>query len=104
MSKYGNIRLHGFDSRREEKRYNELLLLQRAGKIHGLTRQVGFPLLPAQYKDGKCIFKSRRYVADFTYWIDDVFVVEDCKGFKTDVYKLKKAMMYDKYGILIKET
>lgn len=103
-NKYHNQKSGGFDSKKERIRFAELQLMERAGKIQGLTRQVRFELLPNQYLGKKCIFRSRAYVADFTYWIDGEFVVEDCKGFRTDIYKLKKAMMYDKYKILIKET
>jgi hypothetical protein len=43
-------------------------------------------------------------VADFTYMEDGKLVVEDCKGFKTDVYKIKKKLMLWVHGIRIKET
>lgn len=105
ISKYHNRKEDGFDSRKEKGRYKELQLLQRAGEIKELQRQVRFHLLPNQYKDGKCILRGTDYIADFTYRLrDGTFVVEDCKGFRTAVYKLKKKMLYDKFGILIKET
>lgn len=104
MSKYYNKKVSGFDSIKERKRYYELLLLERAGKIQGLTRQVRFELIPAQYKDGKCIERRCDYVADFTYWENGVFTVEDCKGFRTDVYKLKRKLMLWRHDIRIKET
>lgn len=104
VNKYHNKKSNGFDSIRERKRYYELLLLERAGKIQRLKRQVRFELIPAQYKDGKCVERRCDYVADFTYWQDNKFVVEDCKGFKTDVYKIKKKLMLWRYDIRIKET
>ena len=104
MSKYHNQRRGGFDSIRERKRYGELKLMERAGMISGLTRQVRFELIPAQYHNGKCLERSCSYYADFTYWKDGRFIVEDCKGFKTDVYRIKKKLMLERHGIVIKET
>ena len=104
MSKYHNRKYRGFDSVKEAKRYSELLLLQKAGKISGLSRQVSFELIPAQYQDGKCIERSCKYVADFTYWEDGRFIVEDCKGFKTDTYVIKRKLMLWRQKIRIRET
>ena len=81
-----------------------MLLRQRAGKIQNLKRQVKFELIPTQYKDGKCIFKKTSYIADFTYIENGEFIVEDSKGFKTEVYNIKKKLMYQVHGIIIKET
>ncbi len=39
-----------FDSRKEARRYTELKLLERTGKITDLQRQVKFKLIPAQYE------------------------------------------------------
>lgn len=104
-SKYHNRKEDGFDSRKEQRRYQELQLMQRAGEIKELQRQVRFHLLPNQYRNGKCILRGSDYIADFTYRLrDGTFVVEDAKGFQTDVYKLKKKLMYEKFGILIHET
>ena len=104
-SKYHNVKEGGWDSKKEKRRGRELELLQRAGKIHDLRRQVRFTLIPAQYAGGKCLFRSTVYVADFTYRLeDDTFIVEDCKGYKTDVYKIKKKLMYERFGYIINET
>lgn len=103
-SKYKNDKINGFDSLKEFKRYHELLLMEKAGKIQGLTRQVRFELLPAQYDGKKCVYRGVSYYADFTYWQNDKFVVEDCKGFKTKDYILKAKMMYYFHHIKIKET
>jgi len=92
-----------FDSIKERDRYAELLLLQRARKITGLSRQVAFQLTQNHRVDGELIRESS-YIADFTYWEDGKFVVEDCKGFRTDLYRLKKKMLLEKYGYLIRET
>lgn len=110
FSKYGNKTVKSpdgeFDSMKEFNRWYQLKLLQRAGRISELKRQVKFTLLPTQRdEDGKLLEKERSYIADFVY-LDGKGnrVVEDCKGFKTDTYKLKKAMMLYFHGIRIKET
>ena len=104
VNKYHNHKFHGFDSIKEAKRYSELCLLQKAGKISGLDRQVRFELIPAQYEDGKCVFRATNYYADFTYWEKGKFVVEDVKGVKTPEYKIKAKLMFRNYHIRIRET
>ena len=103
-TKYGNRRSGGFDSKKEEARYAELALMQRAGLIHDLKRQVKFELIPAQYKDGKCIYRSVSYIADFIYKKNGETIVEDTKGFKTPEYIIKKKLMLFIHGIVITET
>ena len=104
-SKYHNKKDGGFDSKRERARYSDLMLMQEAGEIYQLQRQVKFTLIPAQYRDGKCIERACCYVADFTYRKKNgTFVVEDCKGFRTDVYRIKRKLMLERYDIRIKET
>lgn len=88
-----------FDSVKEFHRWGCLRLLERGGKISDLKRQVSFELIPKQEGERAC-----SYVADFTYYQDGKLVVEDCKGFKTDVYRLKKKLMLWVHGIRIKET
>lgn len=103
-SKYGNHRHNGFDSKKEEARFAELALMQRAGLIQDLKRQVKFELIPAQYKDGKCIYRSCSYIADFTYMRNGELVVEDAKGYRTDEYTIKKKLMLFIHGIVIEES
>lgn len=94
-----------FDSKKEAKRYAELKLLERAGAIRDLRRQVKYELIPAFVVPGKH-YRACNYIADFVY-IDTktgAKVVEDCKGFRTDVYKLKAKMFAKKYGVSILET
>lgn len=89
-----------FDSNMEYVRWCELRLLERVGKISELKRQVKFELIPKQDGESAC-----SYVADFTYYDQNgELVVEDTKGFKTDVYKIKKKLMLWRHGIKIKET
>ena len=118
--KYGNhsVVFNGirFDSKKEADRFAYLSLLQRAGEITDLQRQVPFELIPTQrepdsvgkrggIKRGKCIEKSCFYYADFVYKDKDgIVVVEDAKGLKTEVYKMKKKLMLYRHHIQIKEV
>lgn len=81
-----------FDSRKEAERYKELKALERVGKIDKLELQPRFLLQDGFRYDGKAIRKIE-YVADFLYRDLSTYelVVEDVKGVKTDVYKLKKS-------------
>lgn len=88
-----------FASRKEASRYRQLKLMEKAQAIQDLQIQVKFPLIP-KTKYGREV----RYIADFVYYEQGKMVVEDTKGFKTDVYKLKKRLLAEKYGIEIKET
>ena len=126
-NKYGNRKItrdgETFDSLKEYRRYQELLLMQKAGAIQGLERQVPFELIPAQYEDvytgeyyqrgpqkGEpkmkrvCVEKAVTYYADFVYYQDGEKVVEDTKGFKTPEYILKRKLMLHVCGIRIKEV
>ena len=110
MSKYGNKKTQWagktFDSKREAERYAELVMLQKAGEISDLKRQVPFELFPTvRDSDGKVLQRSLKYVADFTYrQKDGSLVVEDVKGYKTQVYQIKKKLMLWQLGIRVVET
>ena len=104
-----------FDSKRELKRYKELELLQEAGEISNLQRQVKYVLIPAQreadtigvkggVKKGKVIERECAYTADFVYEEGGETVVEDSKGFKTKDYSIKRKLMLYVHGIKIKEV
>lgn len=107
MNKYHNTKITTadgtFDSMRELHRWSELKLMERAGLISGLVRQYRFEVIPKQRVNGRTV-KPCYYIADFCYLQDGQMVVEDCKGMKTDVYKIKKKLMLWRYGIDIKET
>lgn len=108
-SKYHNekVTINGevFDSKKEARRYQFLLLLQKAGQINNLKRQVKYVLVPVQYIGGKCVERAVTYTSDFEYdKPTGEHIVEDCKGYRTDVYKLKKKLMLHKFGIRILET
>ena len=105
-SKYKNIRVQyngkWFDSKKEMRRYQQLELLQRAGKIKNLCCQVTYNLLPTTRIGGQTQRKTT-YTADFVYWDieKDCEVIEDAKGMRTDVYKIKRKLMWE---ILRKEV
>jgi hypothetical protein len=82
-----------FASKKEAKRYRELLLLQSVGEILFFLRQVPFHL-PGKTK----------YLCDFlVFWADGNVTIEDVKGFKTAMYILKKKQVEDVYPVTITE-
>lgn len=108
MSKYHSKKVVvdgiSFDSRKEANRYRELKLLERAGKITELKRQIKYILIPSQRIDGKVVERPCAYVADFVYRQNGEVIVEDTKGFKTKEYVIKRKLMLHVYGIRIKEV
>lgn len=92
-----------FDSRKEADRYLVLKGMEEDGLIEGLRRQVRYELVPAFDVDGKH-YRPVFYVADFVYVEDGKEVVEDVKGMRTDVYRLKSKLFARRYGKVIKET
>lgn len=119
MNKYRNKKVvrNGitYDSKKEADRHAVLRLLERAGKIRDLQRQVKFVLIPAQYepdtvgkrggiKKGKLIERECSYIADFVYEENGKKIVEDTKGFRTADYKIKRKLMLFMHDIRIKET
>lgn len=93
-----------FDSKREAERYKELRLMEQAGEITGLTRQQAFTLIPAQRIGGNLVERAVVYVADFCYYKNGEYVVEDSKGFRTPEYKIKRKLMLYTQGIRIREV
>lgn len=93
-----------FDSVKEYRRFCELRLLERAGAVTDLRRQVKFELIPAQRIDGKVVERACSYVADFVYMENGQQVVEDAKGMRTQEYRLKRKLMLWVHGIRIRET
>lgn len=100
-SKYRNekVELHGmkFDSKREARRWLYLVGELRAGRVQFLRRQVIYRI---RVKG----IRVCNFVADFVYVQDGRLVVEDCKGFRTAVYKLKRRLMGAVFGIEVRET
>lgn len=106
MSKYFNCKtFYGgnvYDSKKEAKRAYELDLLRRAGFISNLERQRRFVLQDGFKIRGKSI-REITYIADFYYYDNNkkVWIVEDTKGFRTDIYKLKKKLFLYKYPDIV---
>lgn len=82
-----------FASIAEMVRYNELKMLEKAGKISELKLQPKFLLIPKIKKGDRATY----YIADFSYTRNGACIVEDVKGFKTAVYKLKIKLLLWKY-------
>lgn len=111
-----------YDSIKEYRRYCELKLLEKAGQITDLQRQVPFELIPSQYetferygkkgqrlKDGKrCVEQAILYIADFVYTENGETVVEDVKGYKEGIayqyFVIKRKLMLYVHKIRIKEV
>lgn len=127
-SKYYNVKTRTsdglvFDSGKEARRWEQLLLLQKAGKILELQRQVAYELIPAQYetyprfskkgerlKDGQKLLERKvEYVADFVYVDAETgeLVVEDVKGCKQgaayELFTIKRKLMLAVHSIRVKE-
>lgn len=108
-SKYNNqpqvVGAEKYRSKKEMHRHAELKLLEAAGAISGLKREVVHILIKPVRIQGR-LRPAIRYVSDFQY--DDALtgkhIVEDCKGWRTDVYRLKRHMMAAIHGIEILET
>jgi hypothetical protein len=106
-----------FDSKKEANRYFELRMMEKAGKIADLKRQVKYILIPAQREPdhigprggitkGKLIERECAYIADFMYkdLEKDEYIVEDTKGFRTPEYIIKRKLMLWVHGIRITEV
>ena len=98
MNKYFNkkVIVDGikFDSKKEAKRYTELIMLKRAGLIKELELQKVFELQPKYINNKGEHIRSITYKADFFYYDNqkEQYIVEDTKGFRTDTYKIKKKL------------
>lgn len=118
--KYHNVPEHRgeirFDSKKEARRYDELLMMLHAGEIRNLRLQQQFTLQESYLTPEGERVRAIRYVADFAYeratspdctglvhWLP---VVEDVKSTatKTPQYELKKKLLQGKFGITITEV
>ena len=95
-----------FDSKKEARRFEELMLLQQAGEIADLKLQPQFTLQESYVTAEGERVRAIRYVADFSYWQEGDLVVEDVKSRATATaqYKLKKKLMQERLGISVKEV
>lgn len=102
-----------FDSKKEARRYDELMLMLKAGKIRRLRLQPEFTLQEAYITPEGERIRAIRYRADFSYERDagpDTYgyshwlkVVEDVKGVRTSDYKIKRKAFRARYGYDITE-
>ena len=98
-AKFKNIREGAYHSKKEERRAAELELWEKLGIISNLRKQVKYELTP------KCgSERASHYIADFVYVENGQEVVEDCKGFRTLHYILKRKFILYRYNIKIRET
>ena len=108
-----------YDSRKEFRRAKELELLERAGEISNVRRQVKYILIPAQRgpeeigprggrRPGPLLERECSYVADFVYEENGETVVEDVKGYREgqayNVFVIKRKLMLWIHGIRVKEV
>ena len=112
-----------FDSKKEALRFKELKMLEKAGIISNLQRQVKYTLIPAQYertgevyakgnnkgklKKGRLIERECAYYADFVYIQSGNTIVEDVKGYRDgqayNLFVIKRKLMLYVHGIIVKE-
>lgn len=108
MSKYHNKKVfYGdilFDSKKECNYFYKLKLMEKTEMIKDLKRQVPFELIPT-YKINNRTVRKMQYIADFTYITtnDNKLHIVDTKGYRTEVYKLKKKIFEYKYKMEIEE-
>ncbi len=113
-SKYHNVKItidgQAFDSKREADRWIVLKASEKTGAIRHLQRQVSFPLYAAVLNTSvPANAQIAIYIADFVYeelagpdhWER---VIEDAKGMKTQIYRLKKKWLFFQQGITIREV
>ena len=102
MNKYKNkkFKVDGieFDSQLEANRYCQLKILERIGDIKDLRTQAEFVIQPSYKKNNKTM-RAIKYIADFVYYDlkKGKTIIEDTKGFRNEVYKLKKKIFEYKY-------
>lgn len=100
-SKFHNVKVLAdgkkFASKAEYMRYLWLKDELKAGRISGLSCQPRF-ILQESFKYQGNTERAITYIADFMYLRDGKTVVEDVKGKKTDVYKLKRKLFLKRYG------
>lgn len=89
-----------FDSKGEMQRYLDLVLLENRGEISELRLQPEFTLEEGyRGRDGKYV-RPVKYIADFSYWENKNYVVEDYKGHQTSQYLLKRKLFRKKFASL----
>lgn len=96
-----------FDSKKEARRYDELMFMLKAGRISELKLQPQFTLQEAYTTPEGDRIRAIRYQADFSYRQDGELIVEDVKSEATKklrVYQIKRKLMQEKLGITVREV
>ena len=110
VSKFKNVRTITEDgikhpSAKQAKRWDALRILEKAGRIRNLKREQTFKLDIGGIK--VCDYRADHVYEEYTHTLDGpkwVSVVEDVKGFRTDIYRLKRKLMQAVHGITIREV
>lgn len=108
MNKYKNKKdtrivgkqMFSFDSRKEAKRFDELLLLQKTGRIENLSVQPEFLLCDTVRHQG-VTYPKVKYIADFKYFQNGKTIIEDIKSIATSkdkAYRVKIKWFLSIYG------
>ena len=85
-----------FDSKKEADYYCDLLIRQKAGELSDIKLQPEFILQDKYRYDGKGI-RAITYKADFSFIENGKEIIVDVKGFKNEIYRIKKKMLLFKY-------
>lgn len=109
MRKYRNTKtvVDGltFDSKREAARWSQLRLLERAGQISELQRQVSIELAPSvRFAGSKRAQPALRLIVDFSYMEDGELVLEDVKGVVTTAFTIKRHLLKAHKGLDVRVT
>jgi hypothetical protein len=98
-----------FDSRKEARRYEELMILVAAGEILWLELQPEFAVTVKElWRDPGALVVCGRFRADFRYVETRTgeVVIEDTKSgpTKTTAYRLRKRLVEAIHGVTIREV
>ena|SRR5271155_224374 len=99
MSKYKAVRTAGYASKREKRRAEDLILMQKLGLISELEFQVKYELIPKQ--EGE---RAVTYTCDARYRENGMLVCEDTKGVRTQQFIIRRKLMLWVHGIRIREV
>lgn len=92
-----------FDSKREAARWRELTLLQRAGHISDLQRQVAYVLAPGvKFAGARRAQPALRLIVDFAYRERGELVLEDVKGVITTAFTIKRHLLKALHGLEVR--
>ena len=99
---------HTFDSAKEARVYNDLLVRLKAGEITDLRLQVPYELIGRQKLSTGKTERAVYYIADFVYEEDGVIKVVDVKGYRKGtayaVFVIKRKLMKWVHGIEVTEV